>query len=61
MRNFRWTLNGEVVATGYVDFDGSAQVAVVGMAPIGFVSVEAAQERVQALPIGSQVVFEWTT
>lgn len=60
MTNFRWTLDGDTVATGYVEFDGSVRVTVVGMAPVGFVSLAEAQARVAALPIGSAVVFEWT-
>ena len=57
MRQFEWRSNGEVVATGYQDFDGSAVVTVIGMQPMGFFSVDAMVERFNAL--GADYVMNW--
>lgn len=57
MREFEWVLNGEVVATGVVNDDQSVSVTVIGMGPVGFISVEAMQERFAALP--SAFEFRW--
>lgn len=50
MREFEWTLDGEVVASGSVSDDGSATVMVVGMEPIHLFSVEEMEERFRAMP-----------
>lgn len=50
MREFEWLLNGEVVATGVVNDDQSVSVTVTNLGPVGFISVEAMQERFAALP-----------
>jgi len=59
MRQFEWSYNGGVVATGYQDFDGSVVVTVTGMAPMGFFSVEAMAERFNALAL--DYVMEWSS
>lgn len=57
MREFEWTLNNEVVAVGFVNDDQSVSVTVLGLAPLGFISVAAMQERFAALP--SPFEFRW--
>lgn len=55
VREFEWTLNGEVVAAGSVADDGSVSVVVLGMAPLGFHSVAAMEERFTALPLSYEL------
>lgn len=47
---FEWLLGDDTVAVGYVAEDGAAWVTVTGFEPVGFVSVEAMQERFAAMP-----------